>query len=282
MQVMPDAPGKAKVVRAKIDKAIIESAAMEPDQPIVDSESSGKDRLYLSRESAGADFSFDSGVASVFDDMIERSVPLYRDVQRVTVDLARRFYIPGTAIVDVGCSTGTTLLGLAALPPATLIGIDNSAAMLERCRAKLLTAGVADRVELIAADAQGGVDSLDPRISVAVLNYTLQFITPARRPALLASICSKLVPGGVLIVSEKVRSSDPGLERAVVDLHYDFKRANGYSDLEISRKRDAIEQVLIPWTLEQNCSALAQAGYAAVEPVLKWFQFTTFVAVKLS
>ena len=242
----------------------------------------GQDRLYLERDSAGSDFQFDAAVAAVFDNMISRSVPQYDEVQRVTVELARSRVRPQTSIVDIGCATGTTLLALAgSIPPGSpIIGIEPSAPMLDQCRFKLAAAGLLDRAQLICADAAAGMAACSTPPSVVILNYTLQFIPPERRTALLQAIFGRIGSGGCLILSEKVRAEDPEIDSEITGLHLQFKRANGYSDLEISRKRDALEQVLIPWTVEQNRAALAKAGFSRTEIVLKSYQFTTFLAVK--
>ena len=91
---------------------------------------------------------------------------------------------------------------------------------------------------------------------------------------------SGLVDQGVLILSEKIQFSDERSEQLFVDLHHDFKRGNGYSDLEISQKRDALEHVLIPETIEAHRERLLAAGFSRVETWFQCFNFVSLVAFR--
>ncbi len=226
------------------------------------------------------DFVFDEQVASVFDDMINRSVPLYQEVQQASAALARRFVRPKTRVYDLGCSTGTTLIHLAQAIPddsVELVGVDSSGAMLQACRAKLVQAGIARRVRLVQASIN---DIVLENASVVMLNYTLQFVSPPERPATLSRIADGLPDGGALVISEKIIHASAVLQESLTELYYDFKRNNGYSELEISQKRDALERVLLPYTTEENLMLLRDSGFRTVEVFLKWFTFSSFVAVK--
>src|SRR5262249_30697678 len=151
----------------------------------------------------------------------------------------------------------------------SLVGIEPAGSMLERCREKLRSEGLESRVALINAPAVAGLAAAEPAPAVVILNYTLQFIPPGERPDLLARLCRRLLPGGCIILSEKVRAADPAIDEVVRELHHGFKRDNGYSELEIARKREALDRVLIPWTIEENCAALVAAGFGQPEIVLK-------------
>jgi tRNA (cmo5U34)-methyltransferase len=224
-------------------------------------------------------FRFDAKVADVFDDMLERSVPCYRQVTEMTGAILGRFLNPDDLIYDLGCSTGTTLLELARrLPQENLrfIGVDNSPAMLEKAGHKSEMFGLSDRISFLAAD----ITTLElAHPGAIILNYTLQFIDPERRQAFLQNLRTSLRPGGVLILSEKTISPDPQLDQTWLDFYLDFKRSNGYSETEIARKRQALEQVLRPCSLEDNLAMLRGAGFSLVEGFSRWFNFVSILAI---
>lgn len=238
-----------------------------------------KDDLF-SKTQAPAKFEFDESVARVFDDMLERSIPLYRECQDMAVDWCLRLSVKGSNLYDLGCSTGALLGRLAARLPENsgirLIGIDNSAPMLDKARAKLQSARTT--CDLVQADLDAEFELCNA--SVVVLNYTLQFIAPERRSLLLRRIQRGLNPGGGLILIEKVIAESPIADAAFLEFHHRFKRDRGYSELEISRKREALEKVLTPLTLEENRNLLQQAGFGSVEIFFKWNNFAGLVALK--
>jgi tRNA (cmo5U34)-methyltransferase len=223
-------------------------------------------------------FRFDERVAEVFDDMVERSVPSYRLQQRLIGDLAQRLWRPGTAIYDLGCATGTTLAVLRSClgPDTPLVGIDASNAMIARARAKLGN----EQVELRCADLGDPAFRLAPRsASFVTLCWTLQFLPPHRRPDLLRTVLQALAPGGALVLAEKIRHPDPWLEALWVDLHEAMKRRHGYSDQEIIRKREALETVLVPDTLDNHHRLLREAGFATVDAFFRQTNFATLLAL---
>lgn len=231
------------------------------------------------------DFKFDAGVAEVFDDMVRRSVPFYDELQRMTVELARNFVQPGTAIVDVGCATGQTLLSLAEAigdPSVTLIGLDNAPAMLERARARLAGAGAAGRCRFAECDINDGLSVGSGETSVAILNWTLQFVRPPNRAAVIRSICNALAPGACLIVMEKIVTADSRLNRLYIDLHLEFKRRSGYSEMEIAEKRESLENVLVPYRVEENLCLLEENGFATADVFFRWYNWAGLLAVKSS
>lgn len=239
-----------------------------------------KDRIF-DDEGRVPDFEFDERVARVFDDMVARSVPYYDEIQRLQVDLAVEFLPDRESLVyDLGCSTGTTLHLLASHPrcpkAARFLGIDNSPAMLEEARKKL--AGAAGRVELLEADLNAGIDLRPCRI--VFLNWTLQFVRPLYREALVRRIFEALEPGGALFLSEKVLLSNSFLNRLYIEHYLRYKRSRGYSDTEIQRKREALENVLVPYRLEENRLMLERAGFATIDPFFRWLNFACLLAVK--
>jgi tRNA (cmo5U34)-methyltransferase len=201
----------------------------------------------------------------------------------MTVDIAAKFWIPGSTLCDLGCSTGTTLINLAdTLPNAPrLIGVDSSAAMLEVARRRAEEAGCANRVELINADLNeqlAAVPIVDA--SVVTLCWTLQFVRPLRRDALISRIYDGMVDDGVLVVSEKILTDTSDMNRFFIDLYHELKRRNGYSGEEIARKREALENTLIPYRSRENIELFSRNGFEIVEPFFQWFNFAGYLCVK--
>lgn len=238
------------------------------------------DKVFAQQLDHVDDFTFNSQVAGVFDDMVSRSVPQYAEIQRMLAELAAYFATPGSNIYDLGCSTGTTLaLVHDSLPvDAKLIGVDNSAEMLNKCRSKLTTLGLADAVELRRADLDEGVEIHDA--SVVLLVLTLMFVRPLYREKLMRSICAGLQENGCLLLVEKVLGDGSLFNRLFIERYYAYKRRRGYSELEIAQKREALENVLIPYRLSENRDLLLGAGFREVEVFFKWYNFVGIVAVK--
>ena len=239
-----------------------------------------KDDIFLDKNSP-TKFEFDSGVAEVFDDMLERSVPLYRECQSLTVNWCKRLATPDKYIYDLGCSTGSLLLLLTKsistlLPRVHLIGVDNSAAMINKARNKL--SNFPDSVGFVKANLD---DSFLFNDSCAiVMNYTLQFIPVENRAPLLKKIYESLMPGGGFILNEKVLSEHELLSETFVEMHHDFKKGHGYSKMEISKKRDALENVLVPLKLSKTITLVREAGFTAVDIFFKWNNFAGIIALK--
>lgn len=233
------------------------------------------DRLFAT-ERQPEDFRFDASVARVFPDMIRRSVPGYTTIIPMIEVITEQYAQPGSNCYDLGCSLGASTLAMRhgiAHEDCALIGVDNSAAMIERCEHYIALDDHPLPVALRCEDIR--LTELD-NASVTTLNFTLQFVAPEQRNALLTRIAAATRPGGVLILSEKLRFEDNGEEAIQTRLHHEFKRANGYSDLEISQKRSAIEQVLIPETLASHHARLREAGF---DQVLVWYQCFNFVSM---
>ncbi len=240
---------------------------------------SGRDELY--REGGVAsDFVFSEPVAEVFDDMLDRSVPFYREVIAMTAGLLASRLQQSDLVCDLGCATGATLLVLARDLEALdlrLVGVDNSPAMLDKARRRAASYGQAARINFQEAD----ISSFEAQQAGAVIcNYTLQFLRPMQREPLLRRIWQSLRPGGVLILSEKVICHDPRLNRDFIGLHHGFKKSRGYSELEIARKREALENVLVPFSIPENLELVEKTGFSSVESFFQWFNFASFVAVK--
>ena len=243
--------------------------------------SNRRDNLFAELRSDTTLFSFNDSVVDVFPDMIQRSVPGYSTVVRMTGVLAEQYAQPGTCVYDIGCSLGESIrsaeqaLGgnASSRRDCRLIGIDNSGAMIRRAKEQVQSES---RIEWIEADALE-VDFAP--CSVVILNFTLQFIPVEQRLSLLKSIHSAMVPGGLLILSEKLTMADPAMDTLMIDLHHDFKRSQGYSDLEIAQKRDAIENVLIPETAQSHSDRLSKAGFSSSSVWFQCLNFASFIAI---
>ncbi len=239
-----------------------------------------RDLIYARQVDEVASFTFDEKVAAVFPDMIKRSVPGYSSVIAMTGVLAARYARAGSVCYDLGCSLGESsyaMLRQIQVDDCRVIGIDNSEQMLEKCRMHLNEAQSRVPFDLLCDDILN-VD-FQP-CSVAVLNYTLQFIDKQQRDELIKRIYEKLLPGGLLLLSEKICFADEALNRRMIDLHHAFKKANGYSDLEISQKRTALENVLIPEYPQTHSQRLQKAGFEKIDTWFQCFNFASFVAIK--
>jgi tRNA (cmo5U34)-methyltransferase len=241
-----------------------------------------RDRLYETTITEPGDFVFDDRVVNVFPDMINRSVPGYGTIVAMTGMLARRYALPHSRLYDLGCSLGAVSLamqGAVRTPETRILAVDNSPDMIRRLDEILAGRGAAGGppVETLQQDI---LDTEICSASVTVLNFTLQFIDPARRQTLLKRIADGLLPGGILVLSEKVCFADAEEQKLQTEWHHEFKRAQGYSDLEIARKRDALENVMRPESLEQHRERLQQAGFSQVYRWHQGFNFVSMVAFR--
>lgn len=239
-----------------------------------------KDDIYARPRDAVARFSFDEQVAAVFPDMIRRSVPGYGTIIDMIGVLSARYARPGTRLYDLGASLGAATLAMARLLPhrdCELVAVDNSEAMIERARTVLEAEAPQVPVTLRCEDIR---HTPLERASVAVLNFTLQFVPLGDRDTLIQRIGAAQQAGDILILSEKIRFADADEDALQQALHHAFKRNNGYSDLEISQKRTALENVLVPETLAAHEVRLQAAGYASVHVWFRCFNFMSLVAVR--
>lgn len=240
----------------------------------------GKDRLYAQPLPAVDRFTFDEAVADVFNDMIRRSVPGYATTIETIGVLAGRFAQAGSHCYDLGCSLGLATLAMRHgidQPDCRIIAVDNAPAMVKRCRAAVERDRARLPVEVVEADL---VDVPIENASVVVMNFTLQFVPPDRRQGVVDRIAGGLRPGGVFILSEKIRFDDPQEEALQAELHHRFKRANGYSDLEIAQKRQALESVLVRDRLDDHRRRMAAAGLGPLQVWFRCFNFVSMLALR--
>ena len=222
-------------------------------------------------------FEFDAEVAAVFDDMLQRSVPFYKESQKITQFFALKQLSNGGRLYDLGCSTASLLLNIhrEVNQKVELIGLDNSEAMLEQAKRKCEAYGA--NIEVLNADI---LEYEYKEADVFVSNYTLQFIRPLVREELVQKIASSLKDEGVFIFSEKVISHHSKLNKDLIECYYGFKKEQGYSEYEIMQKREALENVLVPYSEEENVKMALNCGFSHCEVVFRWANFCTFIAVK--
>lgn len=226
-------------------------------------------------------FAFNEQVVQVFPDMIKRSVPGYEKIINTIGMITERCAIENSNLYDLGCSLGAATLsmrrGLNSKSACSIIAVDNSEAMVERCQQHIDAYKSTTPVKVICDD----ICNINiENASVVVLNFTLQFLTPEKRLTLLSNIYQGLLPGGVLVLSEKFVFDDPTSHQLLIDLHLDFKRSHGYSELEISQKRSSLENVLIAETVEQHYQRLQQAGFTHNNLWYQCFNFGSIISIK--
>jgi len=225
-------------------------------------------------------FKFDESVAEVFTDMIQRSVPGYGTILSMIGDMAARFAQNDSRCYDLGCSLGAATLAMRHRIQADncqIIGIDNSTAMVTRCQENIKKDAGTVPVVIEQQDIQQ-VEIKDA--SMVVLNFTLQFVEPDARQILINRIYNGLKPGGILLLSEKIEFADDTHQQLMTTLYHNFKRANGYSDMEISQKRSALENVLITDSLDTHRSRLCNAGFTSADVWFQCFTFASLIAIK--
>lgn len=248
-----------------------------------------RDQLYREAESNtsslgnAGNFKFDHRVAEVFNDMISRSVPGYQQIIEMIPTLVKQFHSnSATNYYDLGCSLGAGMLAIAQglnenqHQQSNIIGIDNSAAMLGQARKKL-SSFEQYSFELLEQNLQ---DTKIKNAALVLMNFTLQFIPLQERDFVINTIFSGLAKGGALILSEKIKCNDQATQELMTDIHHQYKADQGYSELEIAKKRDAIENVLIPESLDAHINRLRNSGFHIITPWVRNLQFVSILAVK--
>jgi len=243
---------------------------------------SAVDKLFADARPRAEDFDFGKDTAAVFDDMLDRSVPFYAEIQRMLGELVADFAVAGTSIYDLGCSTGNTFLAAGAnLRPdldVRFVGLDSSEEMLRKAQDKLAATQFPWPHVLQRQDLNDGIRV--ENASVVLMVLTLQFVRPLNRETLIASLHQGLNHNGCLLLVEKVLGEHSTFNRLFIDHYYEMKRRKGYSDMEIAQKREALENVLIPYRLEENKRLLRRVGFQHVDVFFKWYNFCGIVAIK--
>ena len=242
-----------------------------------------KDQVFASTAARASDFEFNAEVAAVFDDMLVRSIPFYREQQSMIEQIARKFYVPGTVVYDLGCSTGLTLVTIAKAlgPDVQLAGYDFSGPMLDKARQRIAGAGLSRQIDLRRADFNTDLSGVElQNASIVTLCWTLQFVRPLWRDSLIQWIYRGMVKGGALICMEKIMTNSSDMNRYFIEFYYDYKSRNGYSKEEINKKREALENVLVPYRTDENFEMFRRNGFSTVETCFQWFNFAGYLCVK--
>ena len=237
------------------------------------------DNIYAAKQQTSP-FQFDEKVAAVFPDMIKRSVPGYAEIIHYIQLLASKYIQSNSNCYDLGCSLGAASLAMSygnQNEGVKIIGVDNSSAMINLCHNNIDSFKHKTPIQLQKADIQQIQFS---KASMVVLNYTLQFIPQDQRLEVISRLYKAMLPRGILILSEKIIFPDDRTNQLMVELHHQFKRENGYSDLEISQKRNALDKVLIPETMDTHINRLKVAGFATINCLQQQLNFATLVAIK--
>ena len=239
-----------------------------------------QDTLFRDKREFINDFDFGKNTAQVFDDMLNRSVPFYSEIQRMIAEIANYFAVKNTNLYDLGCSTGETFIALDQNVPSKVkfIGIDSSDAMLEKARKKMEEAKISHEYALIRSDLNQGVNI--ENASIVIMSLTLQFIRPLYREKVIRSIAEGINESGCFIVIEKVLSTNSLINRLFIKLYYDFKKRSGYDELEIKQKREALENVLIPYHYDENRQLMLSNGFKSCESFFRWYNYCGLLAVK--
>lgn len=238
------------------------------------------DLIYSQTHQQVKNFTFDAQVVEVFPDMISRSVPGYNTIIDTIGRLSQQFVQQNSNIYDLGCSLGAATLAMrkgVTAEGCKIFGIDNSSDMVKRCKMHVDAFKGKTPVDIIEGNIQ---DIVIENASMVVLNFTLQFIEKSERQALLTKIAKGLKPGGLLVLSEKISSEDETIDNALINLHHNFKRDNGYSELEVAQKRTALEKVMLTDSVEVHKHRLTEAGFSHCSLWFQCFNFTSFIAIK--
>ncbi len=242
-----------------------------------------KDNIFSKKLNKITKFEFDETVASVFDDMLNRSIPFYDEIHKIILDILEYTFHNNDTIYDLGCSTGTTLTLLHNFlkfkkntSRFKLIGIDNSMPMIKKAKIKLQQNKITN-TKLMCSDLEKIKLSTSGMI---IMNYTLQFIPEKKRETLIKTIFDSLREGGIFIFSEKIISNNENINDLLTTLYYNFKKRNGYSEIEIAQKREALENVLIPLAPNSQIELLKNAGFKKVETIFRWYNFASFIGIK--
>jgi tRNA (cmo5U34)-methyltransferase len=239
-----------------------------------------KDAIFNDAERSAFDFKFNKEVVTVFDDMVVRSVPFYEEIHRMIGELTLDFAVKNTNVYDLGCSTGYTLLNLDKYLPKEVqfVGVDNSEEMLKSCEANLKAAGVTRKVNYQNQDLNQDIQLTNP--SVVIFCLTLQFLRPLNREKIIRKIYSSLPENGAVILIEKILTEHSICNRLFIEHYYAFKKRKGYNEIEIAKKRESLENVLVPYKLSENEELLTSVGFRYTEVFFKWYNFAGLIAIK--
>ncbi|MCH2206449.1 MAG: carboxy-S-adenosyl-L-methionine synthase CmoA [Lentisphaerales bacterium] len=239
-----------------------------------------KDEIFSKGQFSSGSFKFTQGVATVFDDMATRCIPNYKEVIHLTSQVADKFVPENGRVYDLGCSTGSTLIYMSKQlknKAVKLTGYDPAEAMLKKANEKAASFTYSHDILF----TEGAAENADiSKANLVIMNYTLQFVDKEKRPELLQKIYNNIEKGGIFILSEKLHEPHSPIEDFNTETYESFKAGNGYSFLEIANKRQALENILVPQSTEENIDMLKKAGFSRIDILSKWLNFATFIAFK--
>lgn len=239
-----------------------------------------KDEFFSEGDFSSGSFKFNEGVANVFDDMAVRCIPNYKEVIHLTAQAAETFVPDNGHVYDLGCSTGSTLIYMSKFltkKNVKMTGYDPAEAMLQKAKDKADLFTYSHEIKFEKGISE---DADISNANLVIMNYTLQFIDKAKRPDVIDRIYQNLEAGGIFLISEKLREPNEKIEQFNTQIYESFKAGNGYSFLEIANKRQALENILVPQSTEENIEMLKTAGFSRVDILSKWLNFATFIAFK--
>ena len=221
-----------------------------------------QDNIFEGGNLSGLPFTFNQEVTEVFEDMIDRSVPGYKTSLSLIAHNAKKYYQSNTNCYDIGCSLGASSLSiLKGAKDANVTAIDNYEAMIQECERRFNILKESHHLKFICEDI---MDSDLKDASLIVVNYVIQFLDMEHRDILL----------------EKIYHKNMFETKRLFKTHHKFKSSNGYSDLEISGKRDALEGVLKTECEQDHILRAKKAGFSNSEKILSNLNFRTFKFLK--
>ena len=239
-----------------------------------------KDSIYKGDNSNDLPFSFNEEVVEVFENMIHRSVPGYASSLRLIKTLTVKYFQKNSRCYDLGCSLGAATQSLFRATEGKegkIIAVDNSKAMIDSCKQRFVDLIKSGRVEFIEQD----ITSIEiSNASIVVINFVLQFLNVSERISLLERVYEGMISRGRLVLSEKIHFDSEFRTEVLSKLHHRFKSDNDYTEMEISRKRDALEGILVTDTEIEHLQRLESIGFKKVRKEMSNLNFMTLVVEK--
>lgn len=223
---------------------------------------------------------FNEGVTSVFDDMLERSIPSYARMRELVTYVGADYVLSNgfedLPVLDLGCSTGEQIDRFLSVLPNDIVGCDVSESMLQHSREKYQEN---EKVKILNVDiSKQPLPVKDCCLITSIL--TIQFTPIEYRQNIIRHIYENLTEHGIFIFVEKIIGENYDFTSTYEKLHHTHKEKNGYSLQEIRDKKLKLEGVLMPVTNTFNIELMKQAGFSKIDIFWKDLNFIGYVAVK--
>ena len=239
-------------------------------------------------------FEWDIEVASIFDNMTVRSIPMYAETHRVHASILKRYveccYNKYRAdkhdhlvVADIGSSTGAFIKTLCHVYGASIgegidkvdvVAFDKSPDMLYQLTRFM------PWVVAIEHDITKGFQDISIEFDFVNLSYVLQFLPQGGRLPVLKSIAKRMTEGGLLFLSHKESLPEEKYDRLFTEEYFQFRRSNGYSDEEIQAKTKALQSSMWVDSFDFTKELLEHAGFTSIQPTTRWLNFSSLVAYK--